>query len=82
MPAVPGQRVDVIGRIRATVLVADGMLSAFENVGRPDPAVAMAVTDNDLVQMTRAGISEDVIISTMRSRNGSMISPDSMIGST
>ena len=44
VPAAPGQQVDVIGRIRATVLVADGMLSAFENVGRPDPAVAMAVT--------------------------------------
>jgi hypothetical protein len=44
VPAAPGQRVDVIGRIRATVLVADGMLSAFENVGRPDPDVAMAVT--------------------------------------
>jgi hypothetical protein len=32
------QEVDVLGRLRATVLVADGMLSAFENVGRPDPA--------------------------------------------
>ncbi len=31
------QEVDVLGRLRATVLVADGMLSAFENVGRPDP---------------------------------------------
>lgn len=39
-PAAPGQRVDVLGRIRATVLVADGMLSAFENVGRPVPAGA------------------------------------------
>jgi len=44
VPAAPGQQVDVIGRIRATVLVADGMLSAFENVGRPDPAFATAVT--------------------------------------
>jgi hypothetical protein len=43
-PAAPGQRVDVIGRIRATVLVADGMLSAFENVGRPDPAASPALT--------------------------------------
>jgi hypothetical protein len=43
-PAAPGQRVDVLGRIRATVLVADGMLSAFENVGRPDPAAAPALT--------------------------------------
>jgi len=34
----------VLGRIRATVLVADGMLSAFENVGRPDPAAAPALT--------------------------------------
>ena len=34
----------MLGRIRATVLVADGMLSAFENVGRPDPAASPAVT--------------------------------------
>jgi hypothetical protein len=43
-PAAPGQQVDVLGRIRATVLVADGMLSAFENVGRPDPAPSSVVT--------------------------------------
>jgi len=43
-PAAPGQQVDVLGRIRATVLVADGMLSAFENVGRPDPATSAVVT--------------------------------------
>jgi Asparagine synthase len=43
-PAAPGQQVDVLGRIRATVLVADGMLSAFENVGRPDPAPSATVT--------------------------------------
>src|SRR4051812_47677925 len=43
-------------------------------------AVAMAVTDNDLVQMTRAGISEDVIISTMRSRGARVdLSPQSLI---
>ncbi len=29
----------VLGRLRAAVLVSDGMLSAFENVGRPDPHV-------------------------------------------
>jgi asparagine synthase (glutamine-hydrolysing) len=43
-PTAPGQKVDVLGRIRATVLVADGMLSAFENVGRPDPAASPAIT--------------------------------------
>jgi asparagine synthase (glutamine-hydrolysing) len=43
-PAAPGQQVDVLARIRATVLVADGMLSAFENVGRPDPAASPVVT--------------------------------------
>jgi hypothetical protein len=43
-PAAPGQQVDVLGRIRATVLVADGMLSAFENVGRPDPAASSLIT--------------------------------------
>jgi hypothetical protein len=43
-PAAPGQRIDVAGRLRATVLVADGMLSAFENVGRPDPVRSPALT--------------------------------------
>jgi hypothetical protein len=28
---------DVLARLRGAVLVSDGMLSAFENVGRPDP---------------------------------------------
>lgn len=43
-------------------------------------AAAMAVTGNDLVQMTRAGISEDVIISTMRSRGARVdLSPQSVI---
>jgi Asparagine synthase len=36
------QEVDVLARLRAGVLVADGMLSAFENVGRPDPDPADA----------------------------------------
>jgi hypothetical protein len=43
-PAAPGQEIDVLGRIRATVLVADGMLSAFENVGRPDPSASAVIT--------------------------------------
>jgi hypothetical protein len=30
---------EVLGRLRSTVLVSDGMLSAFENVGQPDPQV-------------------------------------------
>jgi hypothetical protein len=39
-PAAPEQapdQADVLGRLRSAVLVSDGMLSAFENVGRPDP---------------------------------------------
>jgi Asparagine synthase len=43
-PTAPGQRVDVLGRIRATVLVADGMLSAFENVGRPVSASTVSAS--------------------------------------
>jgi asparagine synthetase B (glutamine-hydrolysing) len=43
-PAAPGQQTDLATRLRATVLVADGMLSAFENVGRPDPVPSLAVT--------------------------------------
>jgi len=41
-PAAPGSpdEADVLARLRATVLVSDGMLSAFENVGRPDPPPA------------------------------------------
>jgi len=43
-PAAPGAQTGVLGRLRSAVLVADGMLSAFENVGRPDPVPATAVT--------------------------------------
>ncbi|HSZ42961.1 MAG TPA: asparagine synthase-related protein [Trebonia sp.] len=43
-PTEPSQRTDVAARLRAAVLVADGMLSAFENVGRPDPSAAPALT--------------------------------------
>ena len=38
-PGVPGEA-DVLRRLRAAVLVSDGMLSAFENVGWPDPQTA------------------------------------------
>src|SRR5580693_804781 len=39
-PAAPERapdEADVLARLRSAVLVSDGMLSAFENVGRPDP---------------------------------------------
>jgi hypothetical protein len=44
-PRPPGapDEADVLGRLRAAVLVSDGMLSAFENLGsgfRPDPQTA------------------------------------------
>ena len=41
-PRSPGapDEVDVLRRLRAAVLVSDGMLSAFENVGWPDPQTA------------------------------------------
>ncbi|HEY1002749.1 MAG TPA: asparagine synthase-related protein [Streptosporangiaceae bacterium] len=41
-PRPPGapDEADVLGRLRAAVLVSDGMLSAFENVGGPDPQAA------------------------------------------
>ncbi len=41
-PAAPQQapdEADLLARLRSAVLVSDGMLSAFENVGRPDPQV-------------------------------------------
>ena len=41
---------------------------------------AQAVTNFDLVEMTRAGVSEDVIISTIRSRGGRFdLSPNGLI---
>lgn len=43
-------------------------------------AAAMAVTNYDLVNMTNAGVSEDVIISTMRSRGTQLdLSPQALI---
>jgi len=42
-PAAPDQvpdEADLLVRLRSAVLVSDGTLSAFENVGRPDPQVA------------------------------------------
>jgi hypothetical protein len=43
-------------------------------------AAAQAVTNYDLLQMTRAGLSEDVIISTMRSRGARLdLSPQALI---
>jgi outer membrane lipoprotein SlyB len=43
-------------------------------------AAAMAVTNYDLLQMTQAGLSEDVIISTMRSRGARIdLSPQALI---
>jgi outer membrane lipoprotein SlyB len=43
-------------------------------------AAAMAVTNYDLVSMTKAGVSEDVIISTMRSRGAQLdLSPQALI---
>jgi len=41
-PRSPGapDEADVLGRLRAAVLVSDGMLSAFENLGQPDPQAA------------------------------------------
>lgn len=60
-PAAPGQHTDVLGRLRATVLVADGMLSAFENVGRPDPAPSLAVTAGGHGgELLRGGYAETV----------------------
>jgi hypothetical protein len=43
-------------------------------------AAALAVTNYDLVEMTRAGCSEDLIISTIRSRGGRFdLSPSQLI---
>lgn len=43
-------------------------------------AAAAAVTNFDLVQMTRAGVSEDLIVSTIRSRGGRLdLSPGGLI---
>jgi hypothetical protein len=36
-PTAPGETADPLHRIRSAVLVGDGLISAFENVGYPDP---------------------------------------------
>jgi hypothetical protein len=48
--------------------------------GMNQQAAAAAVTNYDLVEMTRAGVSEDLIISTMRSRGVRMdLSPQAVV---
>jgi hypothetical protein len=70
-PAAPGQQVDVLGRIRATVLVADGMLSAFENVGRPDPAASSVITAGGHGgELLRGGYAETAAGRPGRSQGG------------
>src|SRR5580700_8653620 len=44
-PAAPERapdEADVLARLRSAVLVSDGMLSGFENVGRPDPRLTVS----------------------------------------
>jgi hypothetical protein len=38
--ALAPDQAEVLSRLRSAVLVSDGMLSAFENLGRPDPVTA------------------------------------------
>jgi len=67
------QEVDVLGRLRATVLVADGMLSAFENVGRPDPdtgATAIAIGGHG-GELLRGGYAKIIPGSAARRAAGS-----------
>ena len=72
-PAV--QEVDVLARLRATVLVADGMLSAFENVGRPDPdpdpAVAAIAIGGHGGELLRGGYAKLIPGSAARRAAGS-----------
>ena len=68
------QEIDVLGRLRATVLVADGMLSAFENVGRPDPdagaATAIAIGGHG-GELLRGGYAKIIPGSAARRAAGS-----------
>ena len=72
-PAAADAQVDVLGRIRATVLVADGMLSAFENVGRPDPdpAAGPAVIGGHGGELLRGGYAKIIPGSAARRAAGS-----------
>jgi hypothetical protein len=62
---------------------ADEQRAAYgaARVGQMNQQVAaQAVSNYDLLEMTRAGVSEDVIISTMRSRGARLdLSPNSLI---
>jgi hypothetical protein len=61
-PRPPGapDGADVLGRLRAAVLVSDGMLSAFENLGRPDPhpAGGPAVAGGHGGELLRGGYAQ------------------------
>ena len=68
------QEVDVLARLRATVLVADGMLSAFENVGRPDPeraGAAPAAVGGHGGELLRGGYAKIIPGSAARRAAGS-----------
>ncbi len=73
-PAAPGHQTDVLLRLRATVVVADVMLSAFENVGRPDPAPSQAVTmpHGHGGELLRGGYAETAAGGTGRGHSGGL----------
>jgi len=43
-PVAPSETADPLHRIRSAVLVGDGMISAFENVGYPDPVFSEVIS--------------------------------------
>jgi len=63
-PAAAGtpDEADVLRRLRAAVLVSDGMLSAFENVGWPDPHVP----DGSLVPVEAGGHGGELLARRLR----------------
>ncbi len=71
---------NLLGRARDTADERQAAAGAATVGALNQQAVAAAITNYDLLEMTRAGLSEDVIISTMRSRGARLdLSPQSLI---
>jgi hypothetical protein len=71
---------NILGRSKDRADQRRAAMGAAMTARANQEAVARAVTDYDLIRMTRAGVSDEVIISTIRARGALLdLSPQSII---
>jgi hypothetical protein len=71
---------NLLGRSKDRADEQRAVVGAAATAHANQQAAAMAITNYDLVSMTRAGVSDDVIISTIRSRGARLdLSPNALI---